>query len=55
MNRGGTVENIYMTQVTADHVRHVLAADLNWNPSYSYSTYRLNMKVRKFWNIGKLC
>ena len=38
MNRGGTVENIYMTQVTADHVRHVLAADLNWNPSYSYST-----------------
>lgn len=38
MNRGGTVENIYMTQVTADNVRHVLAADLNWNPSYSYST-----------------
>ena len=24
--------------MTADHVRHVLAADLNWNPSYSYST-----------------
>lgn len=38
MNRGGTVENIYMTQVVADDVRHVLAADLNWNPSYSYST-----------------
>lgn len=38
MNRGGTVENIYMTRVTADNVRHVLAADLNWNPSYSYST-----------------
>lgn len=38
MNRGGTVENIYMTRVIADNVRHVLAADLNWNPSYSYST-----------------
>lgn len=38
MNRGGTVENIYMTQVVADNVRNVLAADLNWNPSYSYST-----------------
>lgn len=38
MNRGGTIENIYMTHVTAENVRHVLAADLNWNPSYSYST-----------------
>lgn len=38
MNRGGTVENIYMTQVVAHDVRHVLAADLNWNPAYSYST-----------------
>lgn len=38
MNRGGTVENIYMTRVQADSVERVLAADLNWNPSYSYST-----------------
>ena len=38
MNRGGTIENIYMTRVEADSTRHVLAADLNWNPSYSYST-----------------
>ena len=38
MNRGGTIENIYMTEVKAENVRHVLAADLNWNPSYSYST-----------------
>lgn len=38
MNRGGTVENIYMTRIEADSTRHVLAADLNWNPSYSYST-----------------
>ena len=37
MNRGGTIENIYMTDVKAENVRHVLAADLNWNPSYSYS------------------
>lgn len=38
MNRGGTVENIYMDNVKADSVGSVLAADLNWNPSYSYST-----------------
>ncbi len=38
MNRGGTVENIYMTRVEADSVRQVLSAELNWNPSYSYST-----------------
>lgn len=37
MNRGGTVENIYMTQVEADSITSVLVADLNWNPSYSYS------------------
>ncbi len=37
MNRGGTVENIYMTQIEVDSVGNVLAADLNWNPSYSYS------------------
>lgn len=38
MNRGGTIEHIYMTRIEADNVRQVLAADLNWNPSYSYST-----------------
>lgn len=37
MNRGGVVEYIYVSNVTADSVRNVLAADLNWNPSYSYS------------------
>ena len=37
LNRGGTVEYIYMTDVIADGVQNVLAADLNWNPSYSYS------------------
>lgn len=37
MNRGGTIENIYMTRVKATEVGQVLAADLNWNPRYSYS------------------
>ena len=37
LNRGGTVENIYMTRVEADSVEHVLIAELNWYPSYSYS------------------
>jgi len=38
LNRGGVVENIYVTGVVADSVRTVLSVDLNWNPSYSYST-----------------
>jgi len=38
MNRGGVVEKIYVTDVEADSVRTVLSIDLNWNPSYSYST-----------------
>lgn len=37
MTRGGIVENIYMTDVEAEKTRFVLSADLNWNPSYSYS------------------
>lgn len=35
--RGGMVEHIYMTNVQADSVRHILNCDMNWNPSYSYS------------------
>lgn len=38
MNRGGTVENIYVTRVESSNNRQVLSANLNWNPSYSYST-----------------
>jgi hypothetical protein len=38
LNRGGVVENIYMTEVKADSVKTVFSIDLNWNPSYSYST-----------------
>lgn len=37
LNRGGVVEDIFMTDVKADSVTTVLSADLNWNPSYSYS------------------
>jgi hypothetical protein len=38
LNRGGIVENVYVTDVEADSVRTVFSVDLNWNPSYSYST-----------------
>jgi polygalacturonase/lysophospholipase L1-like esterase len=38
MNRGGTVENIYMDKVTTDSTRYVITLEMNWNPSYSYST-----------------
>lgn len=54
MNRGGVIENIYMTRVEADSTRHVLAADLNWNPSYSYSTlpeaYK-DKEIPKHWQV----
>lgn len=54
MTRGGTVENIYMTRVQADSTRQVLVADLNWNPSYSYSTlpdaYK-GKEVPEHWNV----
>lgn len=38
LTRGGTVEHIYVTDVEADNVRTIFPIDLNWNPSYSYST-----------------
>lgn len=37
INRGGTVERIYVTRCKGENVKNVLVADLNWNPSYSYS------------------
>lgn len=37
INRGGTIENIYVTRCKGEDVDNVLVADLNWNPSYSYS------------------
>ncbi len=35
--RGGGVMNVYMADVEMDGVRQPFAADLDWNPSYSYS------------------
>lgn len=54
MNRGGIVENIYLAGVEADSVGNIIAADLNWNPSYSYS--RLPVKyagttVPEHWTV----
>lgn len=37
MTREGIVENIYVNGVEAIGNRQILSADLNWNPSYSYS------------------
>lgn len=47
LNRGGFVENIFMTDVVADSVKSILAADLNWNPSYSYSTLPEEFKEKE--------
>lgn len=37
LNRGGFIENIYVSDVQADQVNNVMEATQNWNPSYSYS------------------
>ncbi|MFG6685838.1 glycoside hydrolase family 28 protein [Mariniflexile sp. HNIBRBA6329] len=36
-NRGGTVENIYMENITMDKVTTFMQVGMNWNPNYSYS------------------
>lgn len=54
MNRGGIIKNIYLTRVKADSIRNVLAADLNWNPQYSYSTLPeeyYNKEIPEHWKI----
>jgi polygalacturonase len=38
ITRGGTVENIYVHDVTMSNVGTMLRATMDWNPSYSYST-----------------
>lgn len=52
LNRGGTVENIFVDHVEADSVQMVFAADLNWNPTYSYSTLPSEYegkKIPEYW------
>ena len=54
MNRGGTVENIYVTGVEADSVSTVLEVDLNWHPKYSYSKLPVEYESREIpahWKI----
>ena len=36
-NRGGTVEDIYMENITMDKVTTFMQVVMNWNPNYSYS------------------
>jgi polygalacturonase len=38
MTRGGTVEDIRMARIKADSAKYILNCDMNWNPSYSYSS-----------------
>ena len=54
MNRGGTVENIYVTGVEADSVSNVLEVDLKWHPKYSYSKLPVEYESREIpahWKI----
>ncbi len=47
LNRGGFIKNVYISGVLADSVDNVIVADLNWNPSYSYSTLPPEYKDKK--------
>ncbi|GAB6011460.1 DUF4450 domain-containing protein [Viscerimonas tarda] len=38
MNRGGTVEHIYVKDIEMENVGIAFEATTNWNPAYSYST-----------------
>jgi polygalacturonase len=37
IQRGGTIENIYLTNIEMIGVKYPLIVDLNWNPAYSTS------------------
>lgn len=37
LNRGGSVENIWLANIEMKKVNRPLSVNLNWNPSYSYS------------------
>ena len=37
LQRGGTIENIYLYNIEMDGVKNPFIVDLNWNPSYSNS------------------
>ena len=48
LQRGGTIENIYMYNIQMDGVRDPFVVNLNWNPSYS------NSKLPEGYNYGEL-
>lgn len=37
INRGGFIKDIYISGIHAENVGSIIVANLNWNPSYSYS------------------
>jgi hypothetical protein len=37
LNRGGIVEDIWLSNINMKDIRDPFLIDLNWNPSYSYS------------------
>jgi polygalacturonase len=50
--RGGTIENIRISNVSADGVATPLSITMNWNPSYSYATLPAGIKdMPDYWKI----
>ena len=50
--RGGTIENIRISDVSTDGVATPLSITMNWNPGYSYATLPPGVKdVPDYWKI----
>jgi polygalacturonase len=50
--RGGTIENIRISDVSTDGVATPVSITMNWNPSYSYATLPPGIKdVPDYWKI----
>jgi polygalacturonase len=50
--RGGTIENVRISEVSTDGVATPLSITMNWNPGYSYATLPPGVKdVPDYWKI----
>lgn len=52
--RGGTVSDIYVRNISLDHVKTAINLDLNWNPSYSYTSLPDNINkdsIPDYWKV----
>jgi polygalacturonase len=52
--RGGTVSDIHIRNLVMEHVRTAITLNLNWNPSYSYTTLPKGFSydsIPRYWKV----